>query len=422
MTGGNLLRDIQLGVENLLLHKLRTLLTMLGIVFGVGSVVAMLSVGEGASRNALAQIRKVGSNNIIIDSRKPLEEGVASNVRKFMSVYGLGYADHRRIAETFDKVERVVPAKITRKMSRLGERSLELRVVGTTPEWFDLIRRDFVAGRRLRPADAAGEIRACVLTEFGARKLLATEHSIGQEIRIGDSIFTVVGIVKSESGAAGTIRMPDDKVDVYIPINVFRSHFGDVFVRRTSGSRQMEQVELHRIIVAVRDIGEVEATASGLTVMLEKFHPRKDYEIAVPLAILRQAEATKRTFNIVLGSIACISLLVGGIGIMNIMLASVTERTREIGIRRAIGARRDQVIRQFIIETVVLSSAGGVAGIGLGIFIPWLITRFTGLPTVVTAQSIFVSVVISIGCGIVFGLYPAMRAAEVDPIVALRHE
>jgi putative ABC transport system permease protein len=166
----------------------------------------------------------------------------------------------------------------------------------------------------------------------------------------------------------------------------------------------------------------VEATAAGIEAMLKRFHKKEDYRVAVPLALIRQAKATKRTFNIVLGSIAAISLLVGGIGIMNIMLASVTERTREIGIRRAIGAKRRQIISQFLIETVVLSMAGGLIGIGVGLFIPWLITKFAGMPTVVTGKSVVLSVGISITVGIVFGLYPAIRAANVDPIIALRHE
>ncbi|MGM0682146.1 MAG: ABC transporter permease, partial [Thermodesulfobacteriota bacterium] len=165
-----------------------------------------------------------------------------------------------------------------------------------------------------------------------------------------------------------------------------------------------------------------ESTAMAIEAMLNRFHKKKDYQISVPLALLRQAEATKRTFNIVLGSIAGISLLVGGIGIMNIMLASVTERTREIGIRRAIGAKRRQIIRQFLIETVVLSTTGGILGIAIGLFIPWMITFTVGMPTVVTPVSLILALGISMTVGIIFGLYPAVRAARLDPIIALRHE
>jgi len=181
-------------------------------------------------------------------------------------------------------------------------------------------------------------------------------------------------------------------------------------------------VELHQIIVRVDDMEQVEAVAAGIERMLERFHKKKDYVVSVPLALLKQAEATKRTFNIVLGSIAGISLLVGGIGIMNIMLASVTERTREIGIRRAIGAKRRQIIFQFLIETVVLSTTGGIIGLGVGVLIPVLITYFSGMTTVVTLRGVLLPLFISMTIGIIFGLYPAMNAAKVDPIIALRHE
>jgi putative ABC transport system permease protein len=417
-----LARNILLGIEDLLLHKLRSFLTTLGIVFGVGSVVAMLSVGEGASKEAMDQIRKLGSNNIIISSIKSIEEESTSTTHSHMGIYGLTYEDYARVAETFKVIKQTAPVKLIRKEGRLGERALELRIVGTTPIWFELVQRPVVAGRVLIASDDDERAPAAVLTEFGARKLLAAENTIGQSLKIGSDRFEIVGIVKSESGQAGNIQIPDQEVDVYIPINVARTYFGDITARMTSGTQERELVELHQMIVQVNSIEDVEPTAKGIEDMLKRFHKKKDYLVSVPLALLRQAEATKRTFNVVLGSIAGISLLVGGIGIMNIMLASVTERTREIGIRRAIGAKRRQIISQFLIETVVLSIIGGLIGIGLGVLVPSLITYFTGMPTVITVASIVLPLVISFGVGIIFGLYPAVRAAKVDPIVALRHE
>ncbi|MFC1869030.1 ABC transporter permease [Thermodesulfobacteriota bacterium] len=422
MKHSKLTRNILLGIENLLLHKLRSFLTMLGVVFGVGSVVAMLSVGEGASKEILEQIRKVGSNNIIITSVKSVEEETSTVKRVRMSIYGLTYKDHERISETFDTIKRTVPVKLIREEGRLGERSLELRVVGTTPEWFDLVKRPVEAGRVLIPSDAEGQDAVAVLTEFGARRLLAARNTIGQNLRIGGNNFEITGIVKSEGGKALDIQLPDQEVDAYIPIDVARVYFGDTVLKRSSGSFEMKRVELHQIIVEVNQIEDVEPTANGIETMLKRFHDKKDYVMSVPLALLRQAEATKRTFNIVLGAIACISLLVGGIGIMNIMLASVTERTQEIGIRRAIGAKRKQIITQFLIETVVLSTIGGIVGLALGVFIPLLITLTAGIPTVITPVSIMLPLFISVGIGILFGIYPAARAAEVDPIIALRHE
>ena len=415
-------RELTSGIQTLLLHKLRSFLTMLGVVFGVGSVVAMLAVGEGASMEALEQIRKLGSNNIIISSVKSVEEETSSTTRSFISLYGLTYQDHERIQESYASVKKDVPVKLVRKESRLGKRSLELRVVGTTPQWFEVIPRELLGGRRLMQTDLENKTAVVVLTEFGARKILATMNTIGQNIRIGGNSFEVIGIIKSETSQAGTMQIPDKQIDAYIPITTAKSYFGDVTMKITSGSRLREKVELHQIIVQVDSLANVESTALAIERMLTVFHKKKDYQINVPLALLKQAEATKRTFNIVLGSIAGISLLVGGIGIMNIMLASVTERIREIGIRRAIGAKRRQIIIQFLIEAVVLSTMGGFIGLMLGIAIPWFITWFAKMPTVITPAGILLPLIVSIGIGILFGLYPAARAASVDPIVALRHE
>lgn len=422
MHQSRIVRNIWLGIENLLLHKLRTLLTMLGVIFGVGSVVAMLSVGEGASIEVRDQIRKIGSNNIILTSIKSEDETTSPTQRSYMSIYGLTYDDLARIEQSFDTVKQTVPAKIVRKTARFGARDMELRIVGTTDNWFEMLNREILAGRVIYKEDLVKKTNVVVLTEFGARKLLAAENTIGSYIKLGGNLFEIIGIVKSEGGMAGNIQMPDEQIDAYIPIDVAKAYYGDIVHRRTSGSRSLEKIELHQIIVQVASEEAVEPTAAGIQAMLKRFHKKEDYLVSVPLALLKQAEAAKKTFNIVLGSIACISLLVGGIGIMNIMLASVTERTREIGIRRAIGAKRSQIITQFIIETVVMSTLGGLLGIGLGILIPWVITLFSGMPTIVTLSSIVLSVGISISVGVIFGLYPAMRAAKVDPIIALRHE
>jgi len=299
---------------------------------------------------------------------------------------------------------------------------MELRVLGTTAEWFELVHRPIIAGRRLMPLDEERRSRVVVLTEHGARRLLATKNSIGQDLRIGGTFFKVIGIVKSEGVQEGGVETLDQTFDAYIPLAVARARFGDINTKRTAGSRIQEMVQLHQIIVQADTMEKVERTAAGIEHMLNFFHKKKDFKISVPLALLRQAEETKRTFNIVLGSIASISLLVGGIGIMNIMLAVVTERTREIGIRRAIGARRRQIVQQFLIETAVLSTTGGIVGTIVGMTIPRLITSLFRMPTIVTAESLLLSIGISVSIGIIFGLYPAIRAARLDPIVALRHE
>jgi putative ABC transport system permease protein len=415
-------RELASGVQSLLLHKLRSFLTMLGVVFGVGSVVAMLAVGEGASKEALEQIRKLGSHNILISSIKPVEEESAGTTPSFMSIYGLTYQDHERISQSFSSVKKNVPVKLVRKEARLGQRSLELRVVGTSHQWFEVIPRELLGGRTLNWIDMETKAPVVVLTEHGARKLLAARHTIGQTIRLGSDSFRVIGIVKSEADSSGTLQIPDRQIDAYIPLTTARSYFGDVVIKYSAGSRLREKVALNQIIVQVDDLSQVASTALAIEQMLDRFHKKKDFELHVPLALLQQAEATKRTFNIVLGAIAGISLLVGGIGIMNIMLASVTERIREIGIRRAIGAKRRQIIIQFLIEAVVLSFIGGIIGLMLGMAIPFFITWFAKMPTVITPLGILLPLFVSLGIGIVFGLYPAARAARVDPIIALRHE
>jgi putative ABC transport system permease protein len=337
-------------------------------------------------------------------------------------MYGLTYLDYQRINESFSCIHKAAPAKLIRKESRVGSNTLELRIVGTTSEWFELVPRQILAGRVFDKKDMEKTSAVAVLTEYGARKLLATKNTIGQIVQIGGDSFEVIGIIKTESGQAGNIQIPDQQVDAYIPLSTICKYYGDLFIKRTSGTRTIELVELHQIIVQVDNTENVESMAAGIERMLQSFHKKKDYEVSVPLALLKEAQATKRRFNIVLGSIASISLLVVGIGIMNIMLASVTERTREIGIRRAIGAKRRQIIVQFLIEAVVLSTLGGIVGLIMGITIPVIITYFAKMPTVITVQSIVLPLFISIAVGIIFGLYPAINAAKVDPIIALRHE
>ena len=422
MTRLQILPLVQMGLTDILRHKMRSFLTMLGVVFGVGSVVAMLAVGEGASQEALDSIRKLGSQNIILTSVKPPEagaEGVQRTSR--MNNYGLLYDDEQRILETVPGVVQTVPARFLRKQGMLGSLSLELRVVGTTEDWFRVVERPVVAGRLLTAKDNADKSTVCILTENGARKLLAGRHSIGQTMRLGSTFFEVVGIVRNAEGT-GAMQTPDRETDVYIPMRTGTERFGEIDMQRSASSRSMERVELSQIIVEMRTTEDVRPGMHAIEAMLSRFHKKEDYRVDVPLALLEEAEATKRRFNGVLGSIAAISLLVGGIGIMNIMLASVTERTQEIGIRRAIGARRRHIVLQFLVETCVLSVGGGIIGLILGCVIPIFITHFADMPTLIRPYSLVLAFSISAGIGIIFGLYPAKRAANLDPVEALRRD
>lgn len=413
---------VKLGLTDVWRHKTRSFLTMLGMVFGVGSVIAMLAVGEGASQQALESIKRLGSENIMVLSVKPgsEESGSSGAQRGKLAVYGLLYDDEKRIRETVPGVVMTVAARMTRRTARLNERQLEMRVVETVPEWFQVVQRPILAGRVLTAHDMRIRANVCVLTEHGVRRLLAAEETIGQRIRIASGVFEVIGIVQNETG--GSVRAPDSEADAYIPITTGTKFFGEANIRYSAGGMEGEKVELSQIIVKMADTSVVESGSKAIQAVLERFHKKKDFRIDVPLTLLREAERTKRTYNIVLGAIAGISLLVGGIGIMNIMLASVTERTKEIGIRRAIGARRSRIVVQFLINTCVLSIGGGLVGLILGVAIPFLITLFTDMPTVVQPYSLVLAFGISAGIGIVFGLYPAMRAAALDPIEALRRD
>jgi putative ABC transport system permease protein len=314
--------------------------------------------------------------------------------------------------------------KLIQREGRIGQQAMQLRLVGTTPDWFELVNRPMLEGRPLSALDLDRNANVAVLTEHAARRLFAAARAgLHSQIRIGGTSFTIVGIVQSEATAAGGMQTPDRNTDLYVPITTVRERFGDVQEFRSGGSFSREQVELNQIIVEIRTLDAVETNAAAIDAMLARFHRHSSaYRVNVPLALLRQAEATRRNFNIVLGAIAGISLLVGGIGIMNIMLASVTERTREIGVRRAIGAKQRQIVSQFLIETIVLSTTGGIIGVAIGLFIPWVISRTVAMPTYVTPASVFLALGVSMAVGIIFGIYPAMRAARLDPIEALRHE
>jgi putative ABC transport system permease protein len=419
-----LFRNVWLGIKSLMLHKLRSLLTMLGVVFGVSSVVAMLAVGQGANQKAMDQIRKLGATNVIVRSQKPesQKQQQMNQQQALMLDYGLTYDDAKRVRQSYPAISRVAPAKIAQKKARFRDQARDIRAIGITPTWFDLVNRNVLAGRMLTSTDQKQHSAVCVITEHLARRMLGGHAVLGQTLLIDNAPYEIVGVVASETNEGGGVQTPDQPNDVYIPLSTARERIGDMLVRRTGGTISMERIELHRIIFQVDDRDAVEPTAAAVQRMLETNHDQVDYAMAVPLTLLRQAQQTQRMFNIVLGSIAGISLLVGGIGIMNIMLASVTERTREIGVRRAIGARQSQIVGQFLVETTVLSVVGGLIGVGLGVVIPRGIERFADMPTDVTLWSVLISLGISASVGIIFGLYPAYRAASLDPIIALRHE
>jgi putative ABC transport system permease protein len=423
------MRTFRLGTKSLWLHRLRSLLTVLGIVFGVCSVIAMLAIGEGASFEAQEQIKSLGSQNIIVRSIKPPEEQKVSqqSSQSRMLTYGLTYADIRAIRETIPGVTVVVPGRVIRDFVWNISRRVDCEMIGTVP-WYPGMRNHRVAhGRFFTEAEMEDRSSVMVLGAEAAERLFPLEWPIGQTVRVGSAYYRVIGVMESrnsrmENTALGDARGSSLTTRVYLPLETLKSRYGEVILRRRTGSMEFEKVVLHEITIKVADREQVVPVSEAIETLLKLKHTKPDYQVIVPLELLKRAEQTKRIFNIVLGSIAAISLLVGGIGIMNIMLASVTERTREIGVRRALGAKRQDIVAQFLVETVLLAAAGGVIGILLGIIIPQLVSHFAGMRTIVTFWSPFLAFSISALVGVVFGLYPALRAARMDPVEALRHE
>ncbi len=422
-------RTVRLGIESLWLHRLRSLLTVLGIVFGVCSVIAMLAIGEGASYEAQEQIKNLGSQNIILRSVKPPEDKKAATQQsgQYLLVYGLTYVDIRTIQQTIPGVVVVVPGRIIRDYVWNISRRVDSEIVGTVP-WYPRMRNHRVArGRFFSEAEMEGKSDVCVLGAEAAEQLFPLDVPVGGTVRVGSNYYHVVGVMEHRSrgteeteAAAGTSAEATSRI--YVPLETIKTHYGDITLKRRTGSMELEQVVLHEVTVKVDRRDQVVNVSQAIRRLLDNKHKKPDYRMIVPLELLRQAARTKRIFSIVLGSIAAISLLVGGIGIMNIMLASVTERTREIGIRRALGAKRRDIIVQFLIETVLLSGVGGIIGVVVGVTIPHFVTLFAHMKTIVTFWSPMVAFTISAVVGVVFGLYPALRAASMNPVEALRHE
>ncbi len=425
---GRIGRGIVLGVRSLMLHKLRSGLTTLGLMFGVAAVISMLAVGEGASRSVQRDIEQLGATNIILRSVKPSDEAQAASGKQSPLIlrYGLTYDDYRRIAETVPTIKQILPVREIRKQIRSLEHVLDARVVGTIHDYAEFNHLEVVKGRFLERSDDELYRNCAVLAHATAMALFPYDDPIGETINLGNDAYTVVGVTseRAKTSDSGTgVTGQDYNRDVYIPLNTCRVRFGERILEMRSGRFSAEETEITQLTVQVNSIDEVTPTATVLAKSYEPYHPQKDVQMAIPYELLEQARRSARQFTIILGTIASISLLVGGIGIMNIMLATVTERTREIGIRRALGAKRRDIIQQFLIECVTLSAVGGLAGILLGMGIPRIIVYFfPDQKTIITVQSVIVAFGISVCVGILFGVYPARRAALMDPIEALRHE
>ncbi|HIA19931.1 MAG TPA: ABC transporter permease [Planctomycetaceae bacterium] len=439
----NWLKTWIIGIKSLMLKPMQSSLTILGIFIGVASVIWLLAIGEGISLEAQKQIEDLGANNIIIRTVKPSTQVTSENSGPMP--YGVTREDHEKLL----RIPTVKDAIQIRELQRplyFRDTHIDGRVVGCTPEYSDLTHLEVADGRFLEDADLAAAKTYCVLAQKVAERLFSYEDPLGRSIYLPDheDYYTIVGVMKHRNASAaigGSLSAQVFENDMYIPITTLRKRIGDLDRIARAGQFTRDYVQLSQITVIVDDIDNVVTTANHIEETLKDHAEMEDMNVVVPLDLLEQAEATRMMFMVFMGLIAGVSLIVGGIGIMNIMLATVTERTREIGVRRALGARRLDIVSQFLVETIALSGMGGVTGILGGCVCPYVIsavrwcanrwapTMTESLPDIVQKMepqivpwSVPVAFGISVMVGILFGIYPAIRAATMDPIEALRHE
>lgn len=412
-------------VRNLWRHRLRSLLTTLGIVFGVASVLSMVALGEGARQVILDQIAELGIKNIIINARKPPEEqNIKDDKQTWTLTFGLTFHDARQIRATLPMVQSVLEVHDIEKWIWFKSRRLAAKVRGVAPEYFEQLQLKPFIGRTLSAADSTERRRVCIVRAHVLDEARYVGDPLKLDLKISTEYFRVVGVLPDlefQSPNKSVLGIDDRTMEVYVPFDTVVDRFGLVSYTSHSGTNENTNVELHQIVCTVDREENVVLAARGIATILAKFHPKKDYEITVPLELLASQQRTQRVFNIVLPIIAGISLLVGGIGILNIMLASITERTREIGIRRAIGATGWDITCQFLVETVTLATIGGLLGVLLGVGSVSVLVSATQWKAVITPWSLLLALGVSCLTGVIFGIYPARRAAAMDPIRALRY-
>ncbi|MBM4115041.1 MAG: ABC transporter permease [Phycisphaerae bacterium] len=440
-----LLEVTRLGLGNLRRHKLRSVLTSLGVILGVAAVIVVVAIGEGNKRAALRDISALGANNIIIRSQKPPESATpgGGGMRSMVIKYGLTFEDLRRIEASMTDADRVVPVKSAGSEVSFDSQRALAQAFGTTPALASVARLRIQSGRYLTDEDMAAQAPVAVIGNEVAKQFFPNLDPIGQDIRVDQQVLRVVGVLApiGLAGGSGSALVGRDlNKDIHMPLTTAERQFGNVVQKRTSGSFSAEEVELYEIYVVAPNTDVVTGVASRVERIIDVGHEATgDAQVIVPWELLENAKKALLVWNIMLIAIAAISLLVGGIGIMNIMLASVTERTREIGIRRALGATRRDIITQFMVETGSLSVLGGIIGIMTGVITSRLLETIVGIASrlpglkgafndrfslqpEVTLWSIVVSVAVAGGVGIVFGIYPAIVASRKDPIEALRHD
>lgn len=445
------LHNIEIALESIKTNKLKSVLTALGILFGVSAVISMMAIGNGARQHILKQMETIGANNIVIEGiakndneNNDNEENESSNTRKKQFSPGLNTKDYKSMISVVPTIGKISPEIITESTITYSNKKTEGKCIGISNDYFDIYNLNLESGNYFNKKQENEGQSVCILGGSIATKLFSNTNPIGKYVKFDNLWLKVIGVIGTrnlhnidieEYGFNNlnkaifvpyntvTRRLIDrHKLNFSPPSNTPSNQRSFVNTKRNNDEKQNYH-QFDRIIIKINDSKDLRSTASLAERILKRKHNNvEDYKIIIPELLIKQKQEANEMFNFVLGAIAGISLLVGGIGIMNIMFATVLERIREIGIRMAIGAKKTDIMEQFLIEAVFISLIGGVLGIILGVSFAWIINRFTDIETYVTISSILIAFIVSVSTGIIFGYTPAKRAAENDPIESLRHE
>ncbi len=411
------LPDWDMALRNLGSRKLRSLLTMLGMIFGVGAVVSMLSIGAGAQQQVLAFIEQMGVRNLIVDAKDIPGTDELLKLRKISP--GLSFKDLRVIRANIDAVAESTPRKLITPTSTFPKSKLDTpNVYGVEPQFRDITGLRLVSGRFFSAEENDQRTAVCVLGEGAKNNLFPQKEAVGESLKIHEQWFRVIGVLGSQlvsQSELSGMKAQDLNNIIYMPINSM--------IYRLEARRSYLKDEIDGIHLQLKKNADIGVTADMVRGILNTSHRNAgDFSLIVPAELLAEQKRTQRIFEMVMVAIASISLLVGGIGIMNIMLASILERTHEIGVRRAVGARKSDVLRQFLVEAILISFVGGLLGIACGFGLSRLVAIMAGWSTIVTMNSILLAFIVSVSVGLIFGIYPAAKAARLDPVEALRHD
>lgn len=427
-----LLPRLREATGNLLLHKTRSFLAALGIIFGVASVICMLSISEVARRDVIGRIERLGLRNIIVDSVKPerIRNQEDRTEQSYYARYGITRDDLKLLSGTLQAdhggtgaVSAIVPMRILLEDVRAGSKLADINVVATLPEYSSVMSHQVNLGRFLTASDEARTAAVCVLGAEAARKLFPLASPLGQVVKVGSIHLRVVGVMEpigQTGGASGILANPDNSA--WMPFSTSFTRFGSMKISHSGSNSEAVQLEVHRAILQVADQVDLEAVAGVARNLVKEHHRQPDVAITIPYALLQEQRQAERIFRWVMGSLAAISLLVGGVGIMNIMLANMAERRQEIGLRRALGANQGDIVRLFVSESTVICLIGGILGVGLGVGLAMLVGQLAQWTVVLQPLSFPLGVAVSLFTGLLFGTFPAIRAARLDPVLALRVE